>query len=116
MILFPSSIFMIFLGVVFIKSPPKNRNHIYGYRTKKSMKNQKNWDKAQIIYGIYTKQFFYYSLCFSLVPLSLDIFALITKNDNIILWSFIFQGLTLCTLLFYINFKVNKRLKKDRKS
>ncbi|MDW5472682.1 SdpI family protein [Staphylococcus equorum] len=74
------------------------------------MKNQKNWDKAQIIYGKYTKQFFSYSLYFSLMPLVLDIFALITKNDNIIFWSFIFQGLILCILLFYINFKVNKKL------
>lgn len=74
------------------------------------MKNQKNWDKAQTIFGKYTKQFFSYSLYFSVIPLILDIFALITKNDNIIFWSFIFQGLILCNLLFYINFKVNKEL------
>ncbi|EJE11701.1 SdpI family protein [Staphylococcus epidermidis] len=110
MLLFPSSIFIILLGIIFIKTPPESRNHIYGFRTKKSMKNQKNWDKAQIIYGKYTKQFFSYSLYFSLMPLALDIFALITKNDNTIFWSFIFQGLILCILLFYINFKVNKEL------
>ncbi|PTF27141.1 hypothetical protein BUY19_07670 [Staphylococcus cohnii] len=110
MLLFPSSIFMILLGIIFIKNPPKKRNHIYGFRTKKSMKNQKNWDKAQIVYGIYTKQFFHYSLYFALLLLALDIFALITKNDNIILWSFIIQGLTLCTLLFYIIPKVDKKL------
>ena len=110
MLLFPSSIFIILLGIIFIKTPPESRNYIYGFRTKKSMKNQKNWDKAQIIYGKYTKQFFSYSLYFSLMPLALDIFALITKNDNTIFWSFIFQGLILCILLFYINFKVNKEL------
>ena len=110
MLLFPSSIFMILLGVLFIKTPPKNINHIYGFRTKNSMKNQKNWDKAQIISGKYTKQFFSYSLYFSVIPLALDIFALITKNDDIILWSIIFQGLILCILLFYIIPKVNKEL------
>jgi|SRR5699024_5691514 uncharacterized membrane protein len=110
MLLFPSSIFMILLGIIFIKTPPERINHIYGFRTKKAMKNQKNWDKAQIIYGKYTKQFFSYSLYFSVISLVLDIFALITKKDNIILWSFIFQALTLCVLLFYIDFKVNKKL------
>lgn len=26
--------------------PPKKINHIYGYRTRRSMKNQRNWDFA----------------------------------------------------------------------
>src|SRR5699024_4100552 len=110
MLLFPSSIFMILLGIIFIKTPPERINHIYDFRTKKAMKNNKNLDKAQIIYGKSTNQFFSYSLYFSVISLASDLFALITKNDNIILLSFIFQGLALCVLPFYIDFKVNKKL------
>lgn len=42
------------VGIVFVIAsyimkinPPKDINHLYGYRTSKSMKNQANWDKAQ---------------------------------------------------------------------
>ena len=46
------------LGLVFIatgyllwKKPPKKINNIYGYRTGRSMKNQRNWDHAQALSG-----------------------------------------------------------------
>ncbi|OIS49681.1 hypothetical protein A4A28_07855, partial [Staphylococcus hominis] len=48
MLLFPSSIFMILLGNLIIKNPPKKINRFYGFRTKKSIKTQHNWDKGQI--------------------------------------------------------------------
>jgi len=34
-------------GLITYAFPPKKINHIYGYRTQKSMKNQNNWDFAQ---------------------------------------------------------------------
>ena len=37
---------MIILGRCFVKKPPKNPNHIYGYRTPMSMKNRETWDFA----------------------------------------------------------------------
>ncbi|SIH49122.1 Uncharacterised protein [Mycobacteroides abscessus subsp. abscessus] len=48
MLLFPSSIFMILLGNLIIKNPPKKINRFYGFRTKKSIETQHNWDKGQI--------------------------------------------------------------------
>jgi len=39
-------IIMLVMGWVFIKSPPKNINSLYGYRTELSMKNQDTWDYA----------------------------------------------------------------------
>lgn len=44
------------LGAIFLITgwitnifPPKKINHLYGYRTTRSMKNQSNWDLAQRI-------------------------------------------------------------------
>ena len=38
--------FMLVLALVIQKNPPKKINHIYGYRTNRSMKNQKVWDAS----------------------------------------------------------------------
>ena len=38
----------IIAGFIQYKFPPKSINAFYGYRTNKSMKNQKSWDFAQL--------------------------------------------------------------------
>ena len=110
MLLFLSSIFMIFLGNLILKNPPEKINYFYGFRTKKSMKTQENWYKAQINCGLYLKHFFKYSLCFSVIFIILDAFSLITNKENIIQWSVIIQSIILCVLLLYIIPKTNKKL------
>ncbi|MCH8534206.1 MAG: SdpI family protein [Flavobacteriaceae bacterium] len=42
-----TSLICIAAGYYMLKKPPKNINHFYGYRTKKSMKNQENWEFSQ---------------------------------------------------------------------
>lgn len=37
------------IGLVTIKYPPRNINHLYGYRTPLSMSSQEHWDFAQQI-------------------------------------------------------------------
>lgn len=110
MVLFPSSIFMLLLGIIFSQSPPKDINYLYGFRTKKSMKNQKNWEKAQTNFGKYTKNVFGYSTCFSLITIFFDIISIIIKSDNLLICSTVIQFSILCLLLFYIYYKVNKKL------
>ncbi len=39
-------VFMLVLGLIVQKFPPKKINHFYGYRTKRSMKNQTVWEAA----------------------------------------------------------------------
>lgn len=39
-------VFMIGLGILFVKRPPVKVNHWYGYRTRMSMKNRDTWDFA----------------------------------------------------------------------
>lgn len=38
--------FMLILAYVIRTKPPKQINHIYGYRTSRSMKNKQTWDTA----------------------------------------------------------------------
>ena len=49
LVLLPFLVGTTFLLVGFLmkKRPPKTINHLYGYRTKRSMKDQKTWDFAQ---------------------------------------------------------------------
>lgn len=42
---------MLFLGNILKNHPPKTINTAYGFRTKRSTKNQKNWDSAQSFLG-----------------------------------------------------------------
>ena len=44
-------VLMIVLGKVFMKKPPKQINGFYGYRTRRSMKNQAAWDFSHLYCG-----------------------------------------------------------------
>ena len=46
-ILFTSGAVILLAGIVLLIFPPKKMNHIYGYRTKKSMHSEENWEFAQ---------------------------------------------------------------------
>ena len=55
---------MMLFGCLFYYRPPKNINGIYGYRTKRSMKNSQTWafahhycGKVWVLAGIVTSQF-----------------------------------------------------------
>ena len=37
---------LIVIGIIFKVKAPKKINHLYGYRTRRSMKNQAHWDYA----------------------------------------------------------------------
>ena len=42
------ALFLLSWGLFMSKKPPKEINGLYGYRTPRSMKNQKIWDYAQV--------------------------------------------------------------------
>ncbi len=56
---------MILMGAWLYKHPPKKINGLYGYRTKRSMKNQDTWIYAQRFSGR-----LYFRLGLGLLPLS----------------------------------------------
>lgn len=38
---------ILIIAIIFYKYPPKTINHVYGYRTNRSMRSQPAWDEAQ---------------------------------------------------------------------
>ena len=43
------AIAILIVGLLWKRFPPKNINYLYGYRTRRSMKNQQTWDYANKI-------------------------------------------------------------------
>jgi len=48
-ILFSTGFMYVLGGLIVFLKPPKTINALYGYRTNRSMRNQKIWDYAQIL-------------------------------------------------------------------
>lgn len=55
MLLVLFSFFVSFIGKLYREDPVKKINKLDGYRSRRAMKNQENWDKAQRISGHYLK-------------------------------------------------------------
>lgn len=47
LILGPCGLIFLVVAWIMLKYPPKEINHLYGYRTPSSMKSQERWDFAQ---------------------------------------------------------------------
>ena len=60
--------FMLLLGWLLKKFPPKKINHLYGYRTQRSMKNQATWEAANTYSSLV---FFKVSLYSFFIPVAL---------------------------------------------
>ena len=72
---------MIVIGVIFNKRAPKNINHIYGYRTPRSMKNQNTWEFANMYCGRLWLKMGIFMLLISLVVVIVSL----QMGENIIL-------------------------------
>lgn len=90
-------------GWVMLKFPPKTINHLYGYRTKSSMKNKERWNFAQK-YSAYEMM-----RC----GLALTIFGILSVFFSISETTGTIIGLTGMILTFVILFfRVEKGIKK----
>jgi uncharacterized membrane protein len=92
--------FMLLLGWLLKKFPPKKINHLYGYRTQRSMKNQSTWEAANT-YS--TLVFFKVSLYSFLIPVAL--YFLYPKLNVLI------TIITNTLLLLYVLYATEKDLK-----
>jgi len=101
-ITFFGGLILILAGLIMYKFPPKNINSLYGYRTSRSMENQKKWDFAQ---NYSTKEMM--KLGFLLLISSL--ISKVTNFDNL---TNMFIGLGLMILSVIILFlRVEKAIK-----
>ena len=79
---------MIGFGLLFIKKPPRRVNSLYGYRTRRSMRNQDTWDFAHQYCGKIWLVCGLVSILPSLVPIWLVVGEseqLISKTGSIVL-------------------------------
>ena len=93
----------IICGLLLYYFPPKEINHLYGYRTKTSMQNQEIWDFAQKYSGkimaIVGILYMLMAFPFSFLDLNSENFAVLIPIGTLLFF---------CVLLFII---VEKRLK-----
>ena len=83
-------VLMMIFGVVFMKYPPEDINNIYGYRTRRSMKDPRMWGFAQRYWG---RCAFYTGLA-GLVPTVLCMLPCLGRSaDDVGIW-----GAVVCTV------------------
>ena len=89
-------LFMIVFGRMFMTNAPKDINTSFGYRTKRSMKNQDTWDFAHKHFG---KTWFICGLV--LIPVSLvPMFLVMSREADVVRTTgFIILGIQLVLML-----------------
>ena len=92
--------FMLLLGWLLKKYPPKKINHLYGYRTQRSMKNQATWKAANTYSSLV---FFKVSLYSFFIPVAL---YFLYPQQNVL-----FTIITNTLLLLYVLYATEKHLK-----
>ncbi|EHC9916977.1 SdpI family protein [Staphylococcus pseudintermedius] len=110
MILFSSCLFLFLLAIAFQHNPPQEINYFIGFRTKKSMKNQKNWEIAQVAFAHQMKVISGYTALCSILLCIVDIVLIVLDNDMLFVASMVTQAIVLIGILLAVYLKVNKKL------
>ena len=90
---------LLIVGFWMRKAPPKDINHLAGYRTATSMKNQDTWDFAQAYSGKMMRVMGWISLLIAVVPM---LFVMGASEDAISIVGLIVCGVLLIPLLLVI--------------
>ncbi|QJI70309.1 SdpI family protein [Staphylococcus haemolyticus] len=98
------------VGYIFKCHPPTERNGWYGYRTKKSMANDRNWIKAQKQYGIYSLKYLWVLLLFGIIGLVIEIVGIMRSTDIIIMTGLGIELVVMLWYMFIVYWKVEKAL------
>ncbi|ELJ9329951.1 SdpI family protein [Staphylococcus pseudintermedius] len=110
MILFSSCLFLFLLAIAFQYNPPQEINYFIGFRTRKSMKNQKNWEIAQVAFAHQLKVISGYTALCSILLCIVDIVLIVLDNDVLFVASMVTQAIVLIGILLTVYLKVNKKL------
>lgn len=102
---------MITFGMVWRKHPPKNINWIYGYRSRRSMKNNKTWEFAHLYQAKVWRWSGIILLIFSLI------FALLFKESykEIPAWIFYIELAIMVLSILPTELALSKRFDKEGK-
>ena len=109
LLVLPMLLFFVFLSIGWYQSkyPPKSVNSLYGYRTARSMKSQKNWDYAQSMSARMMMAFAYY-LGSSLIAVSLIIIHLGFASESIIPMQLVLMMISLGIMLYLCEKKLEE--------
>ncbi|MDF0313343.1 SdpI family protein [Staphylococcus pseudintermedius] len=110
MILFSICLFLFLLAIAFQHNPPQEINYFIGFRTRKSMKNQKNWEIAQVAFAHQLKVISGYTALCSILLCIVDIVLIVLDNDVLFVASMVTQAIVLIGILLAVYLKVNKKL------
>ncbi|MBU7229144.1 SdpI family protein [Staphylococcus pseudintermedius] len=110
MILLSSCLFLFLLAIAFQHNPPQEINYFIGFRTRKSMKNQKNWEIAQVAFAHQLKVISGYTALCSILLCIVDIVLIVLDNDVLFVASMVTQAIVLIGILLAVYLKVNKKL------
>ncbi|QLK85259.1 SdpI family protein [Staphylococcus sp. 17KM0847] len=110
MLLIHTSIILYGLGRLFYNIRPKEINHFYGFRSKKSKKNAYNWDKAQLMFSQLMQKYFGYSSLGGIFFLVFDVLCWVIHHDTLLAISLSIQGVIIGVLLLLIYIQVNSSL------
>ncbi|EGQ0301840.1 SdpI family protein [Staphylococcus pseudintermedius] len=110
MILLSSCLFLFLLAIAFQHNPPQEINYFIGFRTRKSMKNQKNWEIAQVAFAHQMKVISGYTALCSILLCIVDIVLIVLDNDVLFVASMVTQAIVLIGILLAVYLKVNKKL------
>lgn len=110
MILFSSCLFLFLLAIAFQHNPPQEINYFIGFRTRKSMKNQKNWEIDQVAFAHQLKVISGYTALCSILLCIVDIVLIVLDNDVLFVASMVTQAIVLIGILLTVYLKVNKKL------
>ncbi|MCJ1655427.1 SdpI family protein [Staphylococcus sp. NRL 16/872] len=110
MLLLPLAIIMGIFGYLFKHYPPEEKNLLYGYRTKKALKNEANWKKAQSLFSKFTLKYLPIIIASGILALILEIIIGISNRNNLFYILLIIEAIITIWYLFIIYFKVEKRL------
>lgn len=97
-------IFMLIIYFIYFKYPPKKINYFYGYRTKRSMKNNENWSFANKYAAKLLINFSVYS--FFIPPF---LYFLYPKNNFLI--TIIIHSALILSVLYFTEKQLKRKFK-----
>lgn len=95
------------VGLLMKMYPPKKINYFVGYRTRKSMRNKKNWDVANKYCGEIMIKLGFSLFLISLLIFILSIFKVIIFTEDMLLVITLFETFVVFIPVFIVENKLN---------
>lgn len=109
MILFLFSLLFRQFSTTYLTEPPRKINTLEGFRSKKSMSSQTNWNNAQTLQGYAFKKISNITMILGIIIFLLEIASFIYWKQGIV-WLIIFESVTLGITLIFNKYYIDSKL------